>query len=199
MRLDDKGVAMAIVIDVLGAPEPRVWDAEQPFLYADDLAAIRGDGVFETLILREDVVRNTDRHASRFLSSAAMLELPEPDIERWTAATELAVSEFTRVYPEQHEGALRWVYSRGRESGGAPTGWITVTPVGEARLKARREGGSVMTAERGFSLDISDRSPWALSGARTVCCAATMAAPRGANDWMPYGAQKRQASPTSSS
>ena len=171
---------MAIVIDVLGAPEPRVWDAEQPFLYADDLAAIRGDGVFETLILREDVVRNTDRHASRFLSSAAMLELPAPDIQRWTAATELAVSEFARVYPEQHEAALRWVYSRGRESGGTPTGWITVTPVGEAQLKARREGINVMTAERGFSLDISDRSPWALIGAKTLSYAANMAALRAA-------------------
>lgn len=109
-----------------------------------------------------------------------MLELPAPDIQRWTAATELAVSEFVRVYPEQHEAALRWVYSRGRESGGTPTGWITVTPVGEAQLKARREGVNVMTAERGFSLDISDRSPWALIGAKTLSYAANMAALRAA-------------------
>lgn len=171
---------MAIVIDVLGGPEPAVWDAEKPFLYADDLAAIRGDGVFETLILRADAVRNMDRHASRFRSSAAMLELPEPDLDRWFAATELAVREFTAAYPDQHEAALRWVYSRGRETKNTPTGWITVNPVGAAQLKARSEGVSVMTAERGFNLDISERSPWALIGAKTLSYAANMAALRAA-------------------
>lgn len=169
---------MATVIDVLGQDSPRVCDPEQPLLFADDLAAERGDGVFETLILRKGAVRNIERHKSRFLTSAKMLELPSPDLERWTQATELAVEEFHRSHPLTTEAAVRWVYSRGRESVGEPTGWITVLPVGAAQLDARKNGVSVMTAERGFRLDLSERSPWALIGAKTLSYAANMAALR---------------------
>ncbi len=163
-----------MVIDVLGLAEPRIRPVDEPMIYADDLAAVRGDGVFETLMLRGGTVHNLERHARRFERSAAMLDLPAPDLERWVEATQLAAKTFT----EADEAALRWVYSRGRESSTVPTGWITVAPVGAKVLNARANGVRVMTAERGFSLDVSNDSPWALIGAKTLSYAANMAALR---------------------
>ena len=54
------------------ARDPQVRDATVPMIYADDLAAVRGDGVFETFMLRGGNVRNRERHATRFLNSSAM-------------------------------------------------------------------------------------------------------------------------------
>ncbi|HIW95092.1 MAG TPA: aminodeoxychorismate lyase [Candidatus Corynebacterium gallistercoris] len=183
-----------VIVDVLGHNEPVAVDPQQPIIYGDDLAAVRGDGVFETFMLRGGVVRNQQRHAQRFQRSATMLDLPEPDLARWQEATALAVREYRQLVAAGSDGdggsagdcggdgeaALRWVYSRGRESTGQPTGWVTVAPVGDEVLRARKDGVAVMTAERGFKIDLSQRSPWALIGAKTLSYAANMAALRSA-------------------
>ena len=67
-----------VVVDVLdtdagtgagaGSAEPQVRDVTVPMIYADDLAAVRGDGVFETFMLRGGNVRNRERHATRFMN-----------------------------------------------------------------------------------------------------------------------------------
>lgn len=189
--------AKFVVVDVLGeagvgtgagtgagtaaaTQDPQVRDATVPMIYADDLAAVRGDGVFETFMLRGGNVRNRERHATRFLNSSAMLDLPEPNLERWFRATDIAVADFEEKNGPGQEAALRWVYSRGRESTGQPTGWVTVAPVSEHVLHDREHGVRVMTAERGFRIDLSERSPWALIGAKTLSYAANMAALRSA-------------------
>lgn len=161
--------------------EPEVVDPGSPLIYADDLAAVRGDGVFETLMLRDGQVRKLERHSRRFRNSAMMLNLPEPDIDQWHRATELAAHAFAETVGAP-EAALRWVYSRGRESTGQPTGWITVAPISPEVVRAREEGVDVMTAERGFRIDLSQRSPWALVGAKTLSYAANMAALRSAKE-----------------
>lgn len=164
-------------MDVLGAAQPELCDPSAPMIFADDLAAVRGDGVFETLMLRNGEVRNLDRHAQRFVNSSRMLDLVEPDLDRWLAATELAARTFAQTNGAP-EAALRWVYSRGRESTGVPTGWVTVAPISADVVSARESGVKVMTAERGFRIDLSERSPWALIGAKTLSYAANMAALR---------------------
>lgn len=184
------GTTPLLVVSVLHAGldsvgrEPRVHDSSQPLLFADDLAAVRGDGIFETLMVRGGSVRNLARHAKRFRRSAAMLGLPEPDLDLWSRATNLAVESWKKQYPElaDRDCGLRWVLSRGRESTGRPTGWITVAPMSEEVERGRREGVKVMSAERGFRLDLSERSPWALIGAKTLSYAANMAALRYAHE-----------------
>lgn len=166
-----------VIVDVLGAPEPQLCDPSVPMIFADDLAAVRGDGVFETLMLRNGEVRNLDRHATRFVNSSKMLDLGDPDLDRWLAATELAAKTFAETIGAP-EAALRWVYSRGRESTGQATGWVTVAPISGDVVTARTSGVKVMTAERGFRIDLSERSPWALIGAKTLSYAANMAALR---------------------
>lgn len=167
------------VVDVRpsGDAGPVLLDPDSPVLYIDDLAAVRGDGIFETLMVRDGVVRNLDRHTRRFINSATMLDLPEPDVDRWHASTDLALQRWAEL--SGSDGSLRWMYSRGRESTGVPTGWVTVVPESPAVAHDREHGVAVMTAQRGYSLDVSsDAAPWALIGAKTLSYAANMAALR---------------------
>lgn len=155
---------------------PVVLDSGLPFLYADDLGAIRGDGVFETLLVRGGHTCNTQRHEKRFVSSALMLDLPEPDLDQWRAATQIALEQL-KARSIDGDATLRWVYSRGRESTGRPTGYVLANSAA-AVAKSRLKPVDVMLAERGFSLDLGSRAPWALIGAKTLSYAANMAALR---------------------
>lgn len=165
-----------VLVDVFADHGPELLPPDEAFLYADDLGAIRGDGVFETLLVRQGHTCNTARHERRFLSSAHMLELPEPDLAQWRAATELAIAHLSaRGITE--DATLRWVYSRGRESTGVPTGYVLASSAA-AIAAARNRPVQVMLAERGFTLDLGSRAPWVLIGAKTLSYAANMAALR---------------------
>ncbi len=178
--------APLVLVDVLAAngsgTRPTVRDASQPFLYADDLGAVRGDGVFETLLIRDGRIHNQKRHEQRFLNSVEMLQLPAISLDDWRAATDLAVAELLRRTDGlAADATLRWVYSRGRESTGQPTGYVLATvapPLGQVR----DSGVSVMLAERGYTLELGSKAPWVLIGAKTLSYAANMAALRYAAD-----------------
>ena len=97
-----------------------------PLLFADDLAAVRGDGVFETLLVRDGGACLVEAHLGRLSHSAKLLDLPEPDLSAWRHAIGLAARQWTGDTAD--EGAMRLVYSRGRESGSAPTAsWCSTT------------------------------------------------------------------------
>ncbi|WP_037145164.1 aminodeoxychorismate lyase [Rhodococcoides fascians] len=154
----------------------QVHDADAPLLHADDLAAVRGDGVFETLLVRGGAPCGVELHLARLTASAAALDLPTPDLDSWRLVVGLAVDEWTRT--SDAEGALRLVLSRGRESGGEPTGYATVGPLNERVTKARDDGVSVVTLNRGYSVDYAASAPWGLLGAKTLSYATNMAALR---------------------
>lgn len=88
-----------------------------PLLHADDLAAVRGDGVFETLLVRDGRACLVEAHLQRLTQSARLMDLPEPDLPRWRRAVEVATQRW--VASTADEGALRLIYSRGREGGSA--------------------------------------------------------------------------------
>ena len=66
---------MSVVVTVDG----ELHDPEAPLLHADDLAAVRGDGIFETLLLRDGVPCLLDAHFARLTQSAELMDLPAPD------------------------------------------------------------------------------------------------------------------------
>ncbi len=154
----------------------KVHDPDQPLLCADDLAAVRGDGIFETILVRGGTPCGVELHLARLTTSAEALDLPVPDKRQWRLLVGLAVDEWTRTSSE--EGVLRLVLSRGRESGGEPTAYATVGPVHERVAKARAEGVSVISLRRGYSVDLAARAPWQLLGAKTLSYATNMAALR---------------------
>lgn len=148
--------------------------ARTPLLAATDLAATRGDGIFETIVVVHGRPQAVEAHLDRFARSARLLDLPEPDRDRWQAAVD-TVAQRLAAHPR---GAVRYVMSRGDEAGdGAPTCWLLgfLPP-------ARPEGGPtpvrVVTLDRGYRSDVAATSPWLLQGAKTLSYAVNMAALR---------------------
>ena len=154
----------------------EMHDPAEPLLFADDLAAVRGDGVFETLLVRDGRACLVESHLRRLVSSAKLMDLPEPELAAWRTAIDVAVRQWTAAAGE--EGALRLVYSRGRESGSAPTAYLTVNPLADRVAATRRDGIAALLLERGLLASGVDGMPWLVAGAKTLSYAANMAALR---------------------
>ncbi|MDV8002408.1 aminodeoxychorismate lyase [Rhodococcus sp. IEGM 1408] len=167
-----------VVVLVAGGPDgprPRVHPAGEPLLLADDLAAVRGDGCFETLLLVNGRVAKPERHLARLARSSSALGITGgPTAEEWRAGIALAARE----WGPGSEAMLRLVLSRGPERGGAETAYITVAPVGPHAVRARAEGIAVTALNRGFPADFAATAPWMLLGSKTLSYAANMAALR---------------------
>ncbi|WP_040833210.1 aminodeoxychorismate lyase [Nocardia brevicatena] len=176
---------------VLVTLDGTVRDAGRPLLFADDIGVLRGDGVFETLLVRDGTACALEFHLARLRRSAQALDLPEPEIARWRAVVERAVKE----WGSDREGMMRLVMTRGRDSEvdtprsalisgelsdavPVPTAYAMVSPVPERVLAARTEGVSVVTLARGVSIDLAQEAPWQLLGAKTLSYATNMAALR---------------------
>lgn len=159
------------VVAVLGR---GVIDATTPILRADDLGAIRGDGIFETMHVRGGRAWLLDEHLDRMARSAARLDLALPDRTALVALADQALDG----WPGGVEGALRVVCTRGPEAGGDPTVYATLAPVVESNLRIRREGITLATASLGIAADARQRAPWLLAGAKTVSYAVNMASQR---------------------
>ena len=163
---------MAVVVTLDG----EVRDPDAPLLRADDLAAVRGDGVFETLLVRDGGACLVESHLRRLTHSAAMLELPEPNLVAWRQAITTAVRAWIAQSPA--EAALRLVYSRGREGGSPPTAYVNVAPLADRVALARRDGVAAVSLDRGLPAAGADTMTWLLAGAKTLSYAVNMAALR---------------------
>ena len=69
-----------------------VRDPDVPLVHADDLATVRGDGVFETVLIRGGVACTVELHLARLARSAETLDLPCPDPGSWRSAIAVAVA-----------------------------------------------------------------------------------------------------------
>jgi 4-amino-4-deoxychorismate lyase len=159
------------VVAVLGR---GVVPADTPILRADDLGALRGDGIFETVHVRGGRPWLLDEHLARMAVSAARLEL---DLPPAGALVELA-EQALHGWPAGVEGALRIVCTRGGEDGGPVTVFATLTEVAARQLHHRREGIAVGTATLGYPAGARTDAPWLLGGAKTVSYAVNMASQR---------------------
>ena len=170
-------------------------DVAAPQLSVLDLAATRGDGIFETISLGNGHLQALEPHLARFAHSAAMLDLPTPDAAHWRAAIiEVAANLASAAGSPVDEGFVKIVMSRGVEGGSgallpgatAPTGWA-MAAVAPDHGPARRDGIRVVLLDRGYRHDIAQTSPWLLAGAKTLSYAINRgvfreAARRGADD-----------------
>jgi 4-amino-4-deoxychorismate lyase len=160
---------------VLVTLDGQIHDPDAPLLHADDLAAVRGDGVFETLLVRDGRPCLLEAHLGRLTQSAKMLDLPEPDLDAWRAAVALGAARWTAE--NDGDGVLRLVYSRGRESGGPATAFATIGALADRVAGVRRDGLAAITLDRGLPLNAGDM-PWLVAGAKTLSYAVNMAALR---------------------
>ncbi|MGA5545533.1 aminodeoxychorismate lyase [Mycobacterium sp. NPDC051198] len=160
---------------VLVTLDGQIHDPNAPLLHADDLAAVRGDGVFETLLVRDGRPCLLEPHLARLSQSAKMLDLPVPDLDAWRAAVALATECW--IADHDDDGVLRLVYSRGRESGGPATAFVTIGALADRVAGVRRDGLAAIILDRGLPLGAGDM-PWLAAGAKTLSYAVNMAALR---------------------
>ena len=152
------------------APPFTFADPEVPHLSVLDLAATRGDGIFETLSVGDGHPQALEHHLSRFAHSAQMLDLPAPDLDVWRDAI-LATAAALDPAPESF---VKTVLTRGIEGGDRPTGWVYASHSGD--FSAQREHGiRVVLLDRGYRHDVETTSPWLLAGAKTLSYAVNRA------------------------
>jgi len=151
----------------------RLADPALPHVSVRDLGITRGDGVFEGISAVRGRPQALDAHLRRLASSAAALDLPEPDLDAWRAAI-LAVCAALAAHPQI---AVKAVYTRGVEGAGVPTGWVHGLPATDFR-GLRISGIAVVTLDRGYRHDVAQTSPWLLQGAKTLSYAVNTAAMR---------------------
>lgn len=161
----------------------RLVDPDSMTIHVTDLGVTRGDGVFEGLGVVDGAVQALEPHLLRLARSAAMLDLPELDLDVFRAACLASAAA--------HEPApfllQKLVVTRGIEGGdGTPTAWVR-TAVMDDPAPERRQGISVVSLDRGYRHDVAETSPWLLQGAKTLSYAVNKsvlreAARRGADD-----------------
>ncbi|MCM3655809.1 aminodeoxychorismate lyase [Agromyces mediolanus] len=151
----------------------REVDASAPALRVGELSTQRGDGIFETLAVVNGHAQEAEPHLQRLRNSAAICELPEPNLAQWHAAIERA----TASLPNEGEFAMKLVLSRGVEHGPAPTAWLSAAPAADFTAP-REQGIRAVTLDRGLAHDAAASAPWLLLGAKTLSYATNMAALR---------------------
>ncbi|MFG1916340.1 aminotransferase class IV [Micromonospora sp. NPDC048898] len=151
--------------------------AGDPVLRGDDLGVLRGDGLFETMHLRQGRPWLRDEHLARLVAAAHAVELAVPP----TAALIDLLDEVRAGWPAAVEGALRLVCTRGPESGGAPTVYATLAEVPAASRAARQDGIGVATLPLGVPADARNGLSWLPAGIKSTSYAVNSAARRWAN------------------
>ena len=149
-----------------------VVDSSVPLLRADDLGVLRGDGVFETTLAVDSVPRDLDEHLARMRVSASMVDLDLPAEDGWRRAVAAVLAA-----GDPRQTSVRLVATRGPESGGPPTAFVTASPLPTTTI-AQREGIRVLTLPRGFAGAEAAAAPWLLAGAKTLSYAVNMATQR---------------------
>ncbi|GAB3220841.1 aminodeoxychorismate lyase [Glycomyces halotolerans] len=153
-----------------------VVDSDEPILCADDLGVLRGDGVFETINVRDGKAFLLDEHLARMANSARRMEFDLPPAEAMAGLAEQALEAWRAT--GAGEGALRLIATRGREHGGPPTVFATIDPVPRERILPRRDGLKVATASLGVNADARGEAPWLLGGVKALSYATQMAVTR---------------------
>lgn len=140
----------------------RVLTPADAVVRVDDPLFARGDGVFETLLVRSGVPTLLDAHLVRFAESAALVGLPTPDASAWRRAVGLGAGG----WDDDDDGVLRMVHGR-------DTAFVTVSPVPDRVLAARRDGLAAVTLTR----RVVD-GPWTVLRAKSSSYAVNAAALR---------------------
>jgi 4-amino-4-deoxychorismate lyase len=145
-------------------------DPRAPSVYADDPMLLRGDGVFETLLLRGGRPCLLGAHVARLATSAAIIGLAAPEHARWRHAVAAAVAHWTG----DGDAVLRLVLGRGRAA--RPTAFVTASAVPDRAVAARRDGVAAVTLDCGTPAP--GGAPWSLAGVKSLSYAPNTAALR---------------------
>lgn len=157
-------------------------DPEEPTLYADDEALIRGRAAFETTRVYAGRPFRLDAHLERLAGSAARIGLPAVDRDAMAALAGEALGAAA-----EPDAVLRLYWTAGREGSGSPTGLALVSSLPPGLDERRERGIGVVALPIGVEPDLRAFAPWLLGGVKSTSYAVNMAAEaearrRGADD-----------------
>ncbi|MGU3499999.1 aminodeoxychorismate lyase [Mycobacterium sp. C31M] len=147
-----------VVVTLDGVPRTPT----DPLVRAGDPMLTRGAGVFETMLVRAGRPCLLDAHLARLAGSAAIAGLAEPDLNRWRAAVQIALTR----WPHPADAVLRLVH-------GPETSFVSIAAVPDRALAARRDGVAAVTLDPGVRGEIA--------GAKSLSYAVNSAALREAH------------------
>ncbi|PWR17307.1 aminotransferase IV [Micromonospora sicca] len=151
-----------------------VVPAGEPVLRGDDRGALHGDGLFETMHLRDGRPWLLDAHLARLRAGAAAVDLSLPP-----EGVLVELLDAVRAgWPAEVEGALRLVCTRGPEGGGPPTVWATLGEIPAAAKRARRDGVTVVTLPLGVPAAARTALGWLPAGIKSTSYGVSTAARR---------------------
>jgi 4-amino-4-deoxychorismate lyase len=168
---------LALAVLGRGLVEP-----DEPVLYADDAALLRGRAAFETVRVYAGRPFALGEHLDRLAGSATRIGLPpvaRDELER------LAVLALDRA--GEPECVLRFYWTGGREGTerAAALAMVSALPTHYEELRAR--GLRLISLQLGIDAALRASSPWLLGGVKSTSYAVNMAAEaearrRGADD-----------------
>ncbi len=167
------GQPCAVLVQ-LGPQGPALLPSRSPFLRADDLGALRGDGVFERFIVNAGQPRHLEDHIARLARSASSIGLTLPSESAWRQAVAAGIAAWAGA----EEWEMRLVCTRGPEEGGPPTAYVLGQELSARLLRHRVDGVSAITISRGLPSGLAEEAPWLLLGAKTLSYAVNLAAAR---------------------
>lgn len=170
---------------LLALLDGSIVDVTHPIVRADDLGVVRGDGVFDAMLVRATSaaapdgsprVRDRQAHLDRLERSAEILQLPPPDRAGYERAIDALVAAWD--FAATPEGIIRLVLTRGPEAGGGATAFALMAPLGASAAAEREHGVTVTLLGRGHDGDEVAAMPWLLPGAKSLSYSINMAAKR---------------------
>lgn len=153
-------------------------ESSEPLLRPDDLGVLRGEGVFETILVVNGEPRDLDDHLVRLAVSAEMTGLVVPAPERWRRGVRAVIEAWTGG----RQMVLRLIASRGPEHVREPVCYVLGAELPVSSARQRVTGVRVLLLDRGFTVEAATSAPWLLAGAKTLSYGVNMAALRYARE-----------------
>lgn len=167
---------------VVALLDGTVQPVDVPLLRPDDLAVLRGEGVFETTLAVRGEPRDLDDHLARLAVSAELTDVTVPAPDRWRTAVEAALSAWSsgRATDGQtpDEAVVRLIAPRGPEASPEAAGYVLVSGLPAVSRRQRATGVRVVLLDRGFTPSGAAAAPWLLAQAKTLSYGINMAALR---------------------
>lgn len=151
-------------------------DPEQPHVSVFDLSVLRGDGIFEATTVWKGFPVSLENHLRRLATSAAMTDLPEPNIDAFTAAVNTVIAAYddpARARPDAaHPRLARLRSDHRRRRGQRPPAQRVDLPrrqgpaafaraadhdLAVARLRVRRDREGAVAAQRREDAQLCDQ------------------------------------------
>lgn len=160
-----------------------VQPVQTPLLRPDDLAVLRGEGVFETTLAVDGRPRDLDDHLARLAESADLTDVVVPEADRWRTAVTAGLTAWAQrptsgsaTGPD--EAVVRLIAPRGPEGEPAASGYVMVSALPAVSRRQRTTGVRVVLLDRGFTSAGAAAAPWLLAAAKTLSYGINMAALR---------------------